>query len=78
MATTRTIISKANEIPKKYRTNYISSIGGTASPREAIKAFCLECMGYNAAEIKRCETIHCPLNLYRPYQYKIKQELHYD
>lgn len=63
-------IDKAKQIPKKYRSNYISVVAGSASPRNAIKAFCLECMGYNGAEVKRCETINCPLNMYRPYQPK--------
>lgn len=71
MATkTERITEKAKEIPKKYRANFLSAVNGKASPRNAIKAFCLECFGYNGAEVKRCETWNCPLNMYRPYQEK--------
>jgi hypothetical protein len=41
---------------------------GEASPRKAIKAFCLECVGYDRKAISDCTAPACPLWLYRPYQ----------
>ena len=34
----------------------------------AIKAKCLDCCGYQPAEVKRCTTVTCPLHKFRPYQ----------
>jgi hypothetical protein len=39
-----------------------------ASPRQAIKAFCHECCGYDRAAIAECTAWTCPLYEYRPYQ----------
>lgn len=62
------ITDKADKMPKVYRNSYLSAVSGKATPRNAIKAFCIECMGYNRAEVSKCSTIDCPLNLYRPYK----------
>ena len=62
------ITKKADEMPGIYKTNYLSAVSGKASPRNAIKAFCIECMGYVRSEVTNCDTIDCPLNLYRPYR----------
>ena len=62
------ITDKADKMPKIYKNCYLSAVSGKASPRDAIKAFCTECMGYVRAEITNCDTIDCPLNLYRPYR----------
>jgi hypothetical protein len=41
---------------------------GDASPKKAIKAMCLECVGYDRESIRSCTGYSCPLWLYRPYQ----------
>ena len=41
---------------------------GKASPRECIKAFCLECNGWEEAAIRECTARACPLYGLRPYQ----------
>ena len=41
---------------------------GTASPREAIRAYCIVCSCEQKAEITNCTVKSCPLYLYRPYQ----------
>jgi hypothetical protein len=38
-----------------------------ASPREAIKAKCLECCNYSRDEISSCTVVLCPLHNYRPF-----------
>jgi len=66
--TDRTIINRIADMPSIYRKGYISVVAGKASPRNAIKAFCLECMGWKRSEVSKCNTVACPLNLYRPYR----------
>jgi hypothetical protein len=39
-----------------------------ASPRQAVKAFCHECCGYDRAAIAECAASACPLWNYRPYK----------
>jgi hypothetical protein len=41
---------------------------GSASPRVAIKAFCLQCVGYLREDVKNCSADGCPLWMYHPYQ----------
>ncbi len=41
---------------------------GQTSPRECIKAFCLECNGWEEAAIRECCAPACPLYRLRPYQ----------
>ena len=48
---------------------------GQASPREAIKAFCLECNGWEEAAIRVCPSTACPIFKFRPYQVKVKEAL---
>jgi hypothetical protein len=43
---------------------------GQASPRECIKAFCLDCTGFNELAIRECLFVACPLFRLRPYQRK--------
>ena len=41
---------------------------GQSSPRQCIKAFCLECNGWEEAAIRNCPSTACPLYRLRPYQ----------
>ncbi len=34
----------------------------------AIKAFCVECVGFKRADVTDCTATQCPLYPYRPYQ----------
>ena len=36
------------------------------SLRAGVNAFCVECMAFDAAEVKNCAAPACPLWLYRP------------
>lgn len=44
------------------------AFSGSASPREAIKATCLACVGFNRSAVKKCTGWTCPLWVYRPFQ----------
>jgi len=61
------IEKRLKEIPKSYRNNYLKAMRGK-SKVSAIKAFCLECMGWQRNEVKNCCSKMCPLYPYRPYQ----------
>jgi hypothetical protein len=50
------------------------AIRGTASKRDAIKAMCLECIGFERRAIRECTGYACPLWRYRPYQADIAAE----
>jgi len=43
---------------------------GKTAPRTAIKAFCNECLGFMAIDIRNCTAPACPLYEFRPYQVK--------
>ena len=40
----------------------------------AIKAMCLQCVGYIRAEITNCSAYGCPLRPYRPYQNGVEDD----
>lgn len=44
---------------------------GRASPRQAIKGFCLECVWLDEAAIRECTSTACCLWRFRPYQRQI-------
>ncbi len=50
--------------------------GLRASPRQAIKAFCLECVWLDERAIRECAASACPLHSFRPYvrSHKKKKE----
>ena len=47
---------------------------GQASPRQCIKAFCLECNGWEEAAIRDCTATACPIWRLRPYQTQEMEE----
>lgn len=54
--------------PVSARTLLTRCWSKNASPRQAIKAFCHECQGYDRLAITQCSAPACPLYEYRPYQ----------
>lgn len=59
-------------IPKLYQGGYERAVCGKASPRQAIKLQCLECVGYERDEITRCTDTGCALYHYRPFQGRLR------
>ncbi|MFH0809858.1 MAG: hypothetical protein V2A77_05250 [Pseudomonadota bacterium] len=49
-----------------YRLNYDKALEGK-SLKAAIKAKCLDCMCWEATEVKLCPCVACPLYEIRPY-----------
>lgn len=62
------IADRASQMPKASVRTYLKATRGKASPRIAIKAFCMECVGWSRAEVTNCTGFACPLWMYRPFQ----------
>lgn len=50
-----------------YQKLYDKAMTGK-SRKSAMKAFCLECCGWERTEVHLCSDTGCPLYLYRPYK----------
>lgn len=63
-------VDRSLRVPVSRRKAYMRSVDGTASPRQAIKAQCYDCIGQENAfhAIANCRGYTCPLYAYRPYQ----------
>jgi len=55
-------------VPNRYRGIMRRALEGTASPRQAIKARCIECCGFDRAVAAECGVRRCPLYAYNPYR----------
>lgn len=53
-------------VPVSARRIMARAFEGKASPRQAIKACCLNCTCFDRAEIENCVVVMCPLYAYRP------------
>lgn len=54
--------------PESVKGTLTRAFSGDSSPRQAIKAMCLTCVGYERKQIENCTGWSCPLWAYRPYQ----------
>lgn len=52
------------DVPRRHRRLYRTAWLGR-SRKAAIRAFCLECMGWQSAEVPRCTVPACPLYEFR-------------
>jgi hypothetical protein len=66
--TARARTRRLAQCPLSARTLLSRCYSRKASPRQAIKAFCQECCGYDRAAIAECSGYACPLFHFRPYQ----------
>ena len=57
----------AKTVPEAARNGYLRACAGETSPRGAIKAFCLYCVGYVRQDITNCTAVTCPLYAFRPF-----------
>ena len=55
------------DAPPVYQGAVRDALDGKASPRRAIKAFCLSCTGFMREEVRHCTATCCPLHAFRPY-----------
>jgi hypothetical protein len=59
------IAERRAQMPRSYRANYDKAVSGK-SRKAAMRAFCLECCGYEIREVFLCTDLRCPLYPYRP------------
>ena len=59
------IAQRRAEMPKTYRATYNRAMKGL-SRKAAIRAQCLECVGWEREEVKLCTSPACSLFPYRP------------
>jgi hypothetical protein len=64
----RAMADRISQMPKTSVSAYLKASRGRATPRVAIKAFCMECVGWNRIEVTKCPASACPLWMYRPFQ----------
>lgn len=55
-------------VPAMSRAAIARALAGELSPRQAIKAKCLECCGFDRAEAAACTVWRCPLHAYNPWR----------
>ncbi len=67
------VAKKLAAMPAVYQAGYLRALGGR-SPKAAIKAFCLECVGWQRAEVATCTALACPLWSYRPFRRAVATE----
>ena len=58
-------IQRLENMPSGSRTTYIRAMKGK-SLASAVKAFCMECVGWQRVEVRDCTAHACPLYPYRP------------
>jgi hypothetical protein len=61
-------------IPTRYRSLYLAAFRAECSPRQALKAKCQSCVGWEQApdRIRECAVFACPIWSFRPYQKRSK------
>jgi hypothetical protein len=59
-------LEKLKYIPTKCQNVFRNAFKGNRPA--AVKANCLECMGYSRAEVYACNTETCPMHKLRPFQ----------
>lgn len=47
--------------PRSVSTGDLRALGHPTSPIKAIRAKCTDCSGGNAAEVRKCVAVNCPL-----------------
>lgn len=65
-----TWLRRIEKTPAKHIAQRLRAHTGEASPREAIKAKCKECVGYEDLKVQvgGCQSFSCPIWAYRPFQ----------
>jgi len=60
-------LRRMNDVPRHLRALFTAAWAGR-SRKLAIKAQCVECMGFQRSQVKGCTSFACPLYPYRPSQ----------
>lgn len=61
------------DAPQSVQKSLREAFLGSASPRKAIKATCLACVGFDRSAVENCTGWSCPLWAYRPFQSEVSE-----
>ena len=61
-------LRQVSEQSPRHKGLFERVFAGDSSPRQCIKAFCLECNGWETDAIAKCTAPACPLFNVRPFQ----------
>lgn len=61
------IADRLSQMPPTSKGTYLRAMKGN-SPTAAIKAHCMECVGWQREEVRQCTGRACPLFPYRPFK----------
>ena len=61
------IRKRREQMPKIHQAAYKSAVSGK-SRKNAVKSFCLMCVGWQKEEVRLCTDLACQLYPYRPYR----------
>ena len=61
------VLKRLLEMPESSRRTFLLALWGT-SRQSAIKAFCMECVGWEREEVRNCTATACPLWAHRPWK----------
>jgi hypothetical protein len=67
MTRDETVSKRIAEAGELYRPLMRRAYNKTCSPLQAIKARCLDCVGFDREAIRTCSGYSCPLWRFRPY-----------
>jgi hypothetical protein len=67
MIRSQVIELRLKEAPESVKKTLARAFSGDASPRQAIRATCLACVGFDRDSIRNCSGYSCPLWSYRPF-----------
>ena len=62
------VLRVITDAPQSCQKSLREAFSGSASPRQAIKAQCLVCVGFDRLAVKNCTGWSCALWKYRPFQ----------
>lgn len=68
----KAVATRAASSPSSARKGYLAAAHGRVGARSAVKAFCLQCTGYDRDSVRNCTALACPLWAYRPFQHDVK------
>lgn len=61
------------QVPVQRRGTYARAVNGSVAA--AVRAFCLECVGWQRADVTGCTALACPLYSIRPFSRDISAEI---
>ena len=65
-----TVTKRMSEVPQSAKNSLKMAYEGTGGRKNAVKAMCLHCTGFDRETVRNCTGFSCPLWAWRPFQAK--------